>query len=66
MILRQLHKMKKRDNESARHIDERLDKLVKEVPNNLKPSDDTTILHYTNAFDRQIAFMLRGKSPTTI
>jgi 6-pyruvoyl-tetrahydropterin synthase len=66
MILTQLHKMKKRDNGSASDFDERFDKLVKEFPNNLKPSDDTNILHYTNAFDGQIVFMIRGKSPTTL
>jgi HSP90 family molecular chaperone len=66
LMLTQLHEMKKKDSETIKDFDERFDKLLKDFPPNLKPNDDTILLHYTNAFEGKFGFLLRDKSPTTL
>jgi hypothetical protein len=65
-MLTQLHEMKKKENEMVKDFDERFDRLLRDFPNKLKPSDGAILLHYTNAFEGQFGFVSRDKSPTTL
>jgi len=65
-MLTQLHEMKKKENEMVKDFDEMFDRLLRDFPNKLKPSDGTILLHYINAFEGQFGFLLRDKSPTNL
>jgi hypothetical protein len=66
LMLTQLHEMKKKENEMAKDFDEMFDRLLRDFPNNLKPSDGAILLHYANVFEGQFGFLLKDKSPTTL
>jgi hypothetical protein len=66
MLLTQLHEIKKKENETVKEFDDRLRKLVDNVTNKIRPSDDAILMHYTNAYDRHFGLMLRDKFSTTL
>jgi hypothetical protein len=57
----QFHEIKRKYNEYLKKFDQRFDKLVEQIPDDLKPRDGVILLQYTNAFDGQFGFMLIDK-----
>jgi hypothetical protein len=63
LFLTQFHEIKRKDNESMKEFDQRFDKLVEQIPDDLKPRDGAILLQYTNAFDGTIWFHAKRQIP---
>lgn len=58
MLVLQLHKIKKKENEKVKEFDDRLKKLVDIVSERIRPKDDAILLHYTNVYEGHFNLML--------
>jgi len=60
-LLNQLHEIKRKEGEPIHEFNEKFSSLVARIDKDLKPIVKAIFLHYTNAFEGQFGFLLRGR-----
>jgi hypothetical protein len=53
--------MKKKENETVKEFDVKFEKLLQQIPNNLRPGKEHLLFLYINAFPGHFGFMLKER-----
>ena len=65
-LLHQLFDIKKKENETVHEFNIRFDKIVGNIPEEIKPKDQAIVIHYLNAFEGWLGYHLKDKNPNDL
>jgi hypothetical protein len=65
-LLAALSTSQKKENETMDEFNKQFNDLVKSLPTAIKPPPTSILIHYMEAFDREIRYQLRDKDPQTL
>ena len=63
MIIEEYNKLKRHPDETIQQFSDRFNQACYSIPLNIRPPPGSTFLHYPRAFDSNIEFYLRERSP---
>ena len=65
-LIEEYNQLKRIPNESVQQFSDRFNQVYLFMPLNIRPPPDLALLHYPRAFDAEIEFRLRERSPSTM
>ena len=66
MLIEEYNQLKRLPDETVQQFSDRFNQIYHSMPLNIRPPPDLALLHYPRAFDSEIEFRLRERSPSTM
>lgn len=66
MLIEEYNQLKRHPDEIVQQFSDRFNQIYHSIPLNFKPPPDSALLHYPRAFDPEIEFHLRERSPSNM